>query len=112
MKRKRKAIFGIILPVFLIFLNGCVITKNYKHVNKIGESASAIVLDISDTGITINGNPKVRLHLKVYPRDRAPFEATIKQVVSRVNIPRIGDRVQVKFDPDNPTNVILLYKRD
>ncbi len=23
-----------------------------------------------------------------------------------------GDRVYVKFDPNNPTNVILLYKKD
>lgn len=88
------------------------ITKNYKHVNKIGEPAAAVVLDISDTGITINDNPKVRMKLKVYPKEKAPFEAIIKQIVSRVTIPRVGDRVYVKFDPNNPTNVILLYKKD
>ncbi len=107
---KRK--FNFILSLFLIFFNSCVITKNYKRVNKIGEPAVAIVLDISDTGITINDNPKVRMKLKVFPKEREPFEAIIKQVVSRVTIPRIGDRVYVKFDPDNPTNVILLYKKD
>ena len=107
-----KTKFNFILSLFLIFFNSCVITKNYKRVNKIGEPAVAVVLDISDTGITINDNPKVRMKLKVFPKEREPFEAIIKQVVSRVTIPRIGDRVYVKFDPDNPFNVILLYKKD
>jgi hypothetical protein len=111
-KMSTKWTFNFILFVFLIFFISCVITKNYKRVNKIGEPAEAVVLDISDTGITINDNPKVRMKLKVYPKEREPFEAIIKQVVSRVTIPRIGDRVHVKFDPDNPTNVILLYKKD
>ena len=107
-----KTTFKLTLSVFLIFFISCVITKNYKYVNKIGEPAAAVVLDISDTGITINYNPKVRLKLKVYPKDREPFEATVSQVVSRVTIPRLGDRVYVKFDPNNPSNVILLYKKD
>ena len=107
-----KTTFKLILSVFLIFFVSCVITKNYKYVNRIGETAEAVVLDISDTGITINDNPKVRLKLKVYPKDWEPYEATVSQVVSRVTIPRIGDRVYVKFDPNNPTNVILLYKKD
>jgi hypothetical protein len=107
-----KKTFKLILPVFLIFFIECVITKNYKYVNRIGEPAEAVVLDISDTGITINDNPKVRLKLKVYPKDGEPFEAAVSQVVSRVTIPRVGDRVYVKFDPDNPSNVILLYEKD
>lgn len=107
-----KATFKFILSVFLIFFISCVITKNYKYVNRIGEPAEAVVLDISDTGITINDNPKVRLKLKVYPKDGEPYEAVVSQVVSRVTIPRIGDRVHVKFDPNNPSNVILLYKKD
>jgi len=107
-----KTTFKLIISVFLIFFIGCVITKNYKYVNKIGEPAAAVVLAISDTGITINDNPKVRLKLKVYPKDSEPFEATVSQVVSRVTIPRVGDRVYVKFDPNNPSDVILLYKKD
>jgi hypothetical protein len=107
-----KTTFKLILSVFLIFFISCVITKNYKYVNRIGEPAEAVVLDISDTGITINDNPKVRLKLKVYPKDREPYEAAVSQVISRVTIPRLGDRVYVKFDPNNPTNVILLYKKD
>jgi hypothetical protein len=107
-----KTTFKLILTVFLIFFVGCVITKNYKYVNRIGEPAEAVVLDISDTGITINDNPKVRLKLRVYPKDREPYEATVSQVVSRVTIPRVGDRVYVKFDPNNPGNVILLYEKD
>lgn len=111
-KKRMFTKFKFILSVFLIFFIGCVITKNYKYVNKIGEAAPAVVLDVSDTGVTINDNPKVRMKLKVYPREKPPFEATISQVVSRVTIPRVGDRVYVKFDPDNPANVILLYKKD
>jgi hypothetical protein len=102
----------LILSIILILSSGCIITKNYKYVNKVGEPATAIVLDISDTGITINDNPKVRLTLEVHPQGRESFNVTIKQVVSRVTIPRIGDKVYVKFDPNNPANVILLYQKD
>lgn len=87
-------------------------TKNYKRINEIGESAEALVLDISDTGISINLNPKIRLTLKVYPKDREPYVATVSQVVSRITVPRVGDRLNVKYDPNDPAKVIIPYKED
>jgi hypothetical protein len=101
----------LVLLILLFTLTACVITRNYRYVDRVGEKAMAEVLDISDTGITINKNPKVRLVLKVFPKGRPPYEAVIKQVVSRLTVPRIGDRVKVKYDPENPANVILLYRK-
>ena len=52
------------------------------------------------------------MKLKVYSKNLSPFETTIKQVGSRVSIPRRGDFLYAKFDPNEPMNVIVLYERD
>lgn len=68
-----------------------------------GATAVGTVLSIDDTGVTINGNPRVRLVFRIEPTDgiTPPFEATKTTTVSRVQLPRVGDRYPVWFDPDN-----------
>ncbi len=64
-----------------------------------GLPAEAIILQISDTGETINYNPVVRLLLEVHPRDQAAFQAETEVLISRLQILSCGDRVKVKYDP-------------
>jgi hypothetical protein len=70
-----------------------------------GAQAQAIVINVHDTGVTINDNPRVKLTLQVQPEGQMPFEATKKVTVSRVAIPRVGDQYLVRYDPSDPSNV-------
>jgi hypothetical protein len=76
-----------------------------KKVLSEGIQARAIVLNVQDTGMTINDNPRVKLTLQVQPEGEIPFEVTKKQTVSRVAIPRIGDEFLVRYDPADQSNV-------
>ena len=68
-----------------------------------GRSGTGTVLGVEDTGVTINGNPRVRLRFLIEPSDgiTPPFEAVKTTTVSRVQLPRVGDRFPVWFDPDD-----------
>lgn len=76
-----------------------------KKILENGTQAQAVVLNVADTGMTINDNPRVKLTLQVQPEGGAPFQVEKKVTVSRVAIPSIGDTYFVRFDPADPTNV-------
>jgi hypothetical protein len=89
-------------------------TSQARAIQATGEQAEATVLEIWDTGITVNDDPVVGLRVRVETGTRAPYEARIeKSRVSRVHIPQVqpGSRVPVFVDPRDPTRVALgLYK--
>jgi hypothetical protein len=66
-----------------------------------GRRAPAVVIEVKDTGTTINNQPRVRLQLRVQPEGEPPFEVERKLLVSRLAIPRPGERVEVAYDPDD-----------
>lgn len=76
-----------------------------KKILENGAQARAIVVDVADTGITVNNNPRVALTLQVQPEGQPPFEAKKKVTVSRVAIPSIGDSYFVRYDPSDPSEV-------
>jgi hypothetical protein len=76
-----------------------------KKLLESGAQAQAVVIDVQDTGMTINDNPRVKLTLQVQPEGGAPFQVTKKSTVSRVAIPSIGDTYFVRYDPADPTEV-------
>jgi hypothetical protein len=74
-----------------------------------GLDATAEVLAITDTAILINMNPVVVLTLKVQPAMiAAEFKVTGKAMVSRMAIPRVGDKLKLKYNPANPTQFIVM----
>jgi hypothetical protein len=74
-----------------------------------GESAVAEVLSISDTGVTVNDNPRVALRLFVQPQSRTGFEANTKLIVSRLSLAAFqpGSKIQVRFDPNDLQRVAV-----
>jgi hypothetical protein len=76
-----------------------------KKILSEGAQARAIVINVADTGMTVNDNPRVKLTLQVQPEGQPPFEVTKKQTVSRVAIPSIGDEMLVRYDPAKPDDV-------
>jgi hypothetical protein len=64
-----------------------------------GSRAVGVVLGVHDTGMTMNDNPRIRMSFRIEPLDgSAPFDAEKTKVVSRVQIPRAGDRYPVWYD--------------
>jgi hypothetical protein len=76
-----------------------------KKILSEGIQARAVVLNVQDTGVTVNDNPRVKLTLQVQPEGEVPFEVSKKQTVSRVSIPRAGDEYLVRYDPADPSSV-------
>jgi len=73
-----------------------------------GVRGVGVVVDVQDTGVTINDNPSVRLTLDVTPSDETPpFRTTVRHTVSRVHVPRPGDRLAVVLDPADRSRVLL-----
>ena len=78
-----------------------------ERLMKTGKKSFGEIQKVEDTQITINNNPKVRLFVKVKPEDEKEFEAVIETIVSRVKIPRKGDKVIVYYDPNNKEDIIV-----
>jgi hypothetical protein len=76
-----------------------------KKILENGAQGEAVVINIADTGMTINDNPRVKLTLQVQPENGTPFQVTKKQTVSRVAIPTVGTRFFVRYDPANPEDL-------
>ncbi len=77
-----------------------------KNVLIHGVSAQATVTRVDDTGVYVNGNPRVKLTLQVQPEGvGAPFEATKKMTASRLSLPVVGTQLWVKYDLDDTSRV-------
>jgi hypothetical protein len=67
-----------------------------------GSKAVGTVVSVRDTGMTVNDNPRVEMVFRVEPLDGSPtMDLTKKVTVSRVEIPRQGDRYPVWYDPQD-----------
>ncbi|MCE1164380.1 MAG: hypothetical protein LWX07_03135 [Bacteroidetes bacterium] len=73
-----------------------------------GMGGTAEVLSIADTGTLVNYNPVVHLKLKVTPQYGPEFETEIQTAVSKIAVPRVGDKLNVKYNPANTSELILV----
>ena len=116
--KQRRAVLPLLVLVCLS-LGGCsgVLTGfgvgMPKELQRNGVSAQGRILEIWDTGWTINDNPVIGMKVQVEPADRPAFEATIqKTAISRIAVPRFqpGNFIPVRFDPGNPTVVAVDFE--
>jgi hypothetical protein len=64
-----------------------------------GSRGAGTVVQVQDTGMTVNDNPRIKMTFRVEPLDGTPaFDTTKTTTVSRVEIPRQGDRYPVWYD--------------
>lgn len=92
----------VLVPVVLVPLG---LMKQRRAADLVANGVEAIgtVLAVHDTGVTINQNPRVRLRFRIEPLNgMPPYEAEKTVTVSRLDIPRAGDRYPVWFDPTDP----------
>ena len=78
--------------------------KQAAELFETGAKGVGTVVSVQDTGMTINDNPRVKMVFRVEPLDGSPpFDAQKTTTVSRVEIPRQGDRYPVWYDAAEPT---------
>lgn len=84
--------------------------KNGNMLAMSGLPATAEVVSIQDTGASINDNPVVKLSLKVTPSvgGMMPFETTGETMVSKIAIPRKGDKINIKYNMANPAEFVVI----
>jgi len=73
-----------------------------------GLEATAEVIGVQDTGATVNNNPVVVLQLKVTTSAGTQFDTAGQAMVSRIAVPRAGDKIKIKYNPANPTQIAVL----
>jgi len=77
--------------------------KKAENLVQTGARGAGTVISVQDTGMTVNDNPRVKMTFRVEPLDGSPaFDAEKTKTVSRVEIPRQGERYPVWYDPADP----------
>lgn len=84
---------------------------NTSRLQKTGISAMATILDVKDTGVTINNSPQVKLTLELKNSFGQKYTTQMRVLVSRINpgAYRPGMTIPVKVDPKNEQNVVIDY---
>jgi hypothetical protein len=76
-----------------------------------GRAAVAEVLAVRETGTTVNDNPVIGLRVRLTPADGgAPVEGEKQALVSRLHIPRVGERFAAGYDPGRPDSFVLILE--
>ena len=80
-----------------------------KQLLATGETAQATVVQMWDTGVTINDNPRVGLLLEVRPANRPAYQVKTAQVVSRLqtSMYQPGQMLEVKIDPADQKKIAI-----
>ena len=76
-------------------------------VRRTGIHARAAVTAVEDTNVTINGNPRVRLHLRFPAQGGEVVDVERTMIISRIAVPRPGDTVDLWYDPADPRRFAL-----
>lgn len=83
--------------------------KTLSRLLEKGHSARAKILELEDTGMAVNDDPVVQVLLQIHDSDKPPYQAKVKQLVSRLAVHHLSKSgtVEVLIDPDNPLIVAL-----
>lgn len=86
-------------------------TKAGRQLMATGVDAQATILGLQQTGTFVNNNPQVILTLEVQPAGQPAFQAQTSTILPLVAVPQVqpGNVVAVKYDPADPTKVILNF---
>jgi hypothetical protein len=112
----QSVVVRMLVPLILFTGSGCAVANRMsgaseaRAIHARGHAASAVILEMWDTGVTVNDDPVVGMRVKVATLVGEPYEATIpRSRVSRVHIPQVqpGLTVRVFVDPQAPSRVAL-----
>lgn len=109
------SVVGVLVAIVLIFvvvttsmtLSTVMSSVRAQTVVKNGYEAVADVVNIGQTGVTLNNVPMMRVELRIH-HNGASWDVTIKQFIDLGNIPRVGERVRVMVDPADNCRVMYM----
>lgn len=112
-----RSVYSRAVAVGLVLaLAGCALIDRWsgvseaRRIQEVGVPGEARILEIWDTGMTLNNDPIIGLRVMVDRFDGHPYEVEIpKSVVSRVHLAQFqpGSVVPVRIDPQAPEKVAL-----
>lgn len=117
----RTFVLKLFALAFAVALAGCGTigrltgTGDNERILDTGIGGLAKVLNIHESGWTVNENPVVDFDLEVIPAEGEPYTAQARALISRLHIPQIqpGAVLPVKIDPADRSKVALdIYERD
>lgn len=75
-----------------------------------GEPAMAIILEVRETGLTVDHNPRIKLLLEIRHSSMVPYEVEVRQNIKKDELKnyQVGRTLQVKVDSRNPRKVAIL----
>lgn len=99
-------IVGVFLLIYWVFFRP-MITRN--RIIKTGEQRNGKILEVWDTGVTINNSPQVGLLVEVKDKYGKTYQTKTKLVVSRLQVGDIkpGLSVVVRVDPKNEQKIAI-----
>lgn len=106
---------GTIFSLFFIIVFGWVFGGLYlrgrkqKKLLASGTRANGKIIEMYDTGVTVNNQPQVGLKIQVTPLAGPPFTSEIKLVISRLQTAyyQEGVNVIVRYDPNDKKTVAI-----
>jgi hypothetical protein len=80
-----------------------------------GKQGTARVLELSDTGVSVNDNPRVKLLLEISIPNYQPYQAQKTVTLPLIYLPQVqtGSTINILADPEQPDNekrIALLLK--
>jgi hypothetical protein len=110
-------IFGSIFTFVFIAIFGGVFWSIYRpmmiqnKLMKTGVSATATVLEVRDTGVTVNNSPQIKLLLEVTPPMGMQYKVETKVLISRLQTYAFqsGMTIAVKIDPNDKDKIAIDY---
>jgi hypothetical protein len=112
----RKQMASAALIALAAIASGCAMVDRMsgvaeaRRLQETGVPATATIVEVWDTGITVNNDPVIGLKVEVSNADGSVYTATIpKSLVSRIDIPQFqpGSIVAVRVDPGDVSIVAL-----
>ncbi len=84
-------------------------TLEHNRLTRDGVPARGTILEVHDTGTSVNKDPLVKLLIEVRLPDTAPYKVQSRTVISRLNVAHFtpGTPVGLRVDPKNQKKVII-----
>jgi len=83
-----------------------------SEIMKDGVPAMAVILNVTDTGIKVNHNPRLKLLLEIRHQNKVPYEVELKHNVEKetLHLFQSGRTLEVKVDAYDPKKIVIIPK--